>query len=462
ESYQDDVLVVAGGGGGSGYYQNTNAKQWSHHGLGGAGGGLESQGNHDNGAVSHGISTVKGSTQTASGTGTNRSSVGSFGQGASYDTREPYGSGGGGGWYGGSSTELQGGAGGSGHIGTGTINGETIAGTETFLAPDGTDETGHTGNGYARITYLPYIDFNYTGDVQTFTAPVSGYYQLETWGAQGGGSKTYKNYDDYNSSSRPGLSDEFSFMDVEGGRGGYSTATVYLEKDQTVYIAVGGQGNEHKYFAYQANDNMVEYGNSYNGGGIGIKDHDNGDSYHGDGGGATHIALKQHGDGQLYNYENYQNEVLVVAGGGGSSTFYVDKTSLQYWNHGAGGAGGGVESLGNHDNYSGASGRYDITVSGSTQTASGTLISTTNRQNPYKSGSFGQGASYSWSAGGGGWYGGAATYVQGGAGGSGHIKEGLTGETIAGTETFLSPSGIQETGHTGNGYARIILVGKSS
>ena len=30
---------------------------------------------------------------------------------------------------------------------------QTIAGTETFTAPDGTTETGHSGNGYARITF---------------------------------------------------------------------------------------------------------------------------------------------------------------------------------------------------------------------------------------------------------------------------------------------------------------------
>ena len=30
------------------------------------------------------------------------------------------------------------------------------------------------------------FDFNYTGDYQTFVAPKTGVYKLETWGAQGG------------------------------------------------------------------------------------------------------------------------------------------------------------------------------------------------------------------------------------------------------------------------------------
>ena len=31
-------------------------------------------------------------------------------------------------------------------------------------------------------------NFAYTGGEQTFTAPVSGYYKIDTWGAQGGSS----------------------------------------------------------------------------------------------------------------------------------------------------------------------------------------------------------------------------------------------------------------------------------
>ncbi|WP_036886919.1 glycine rich domain-containing protein, partial [Segatella albensis] len=64
---------------------------------------------------------------------------------------------------------------------------------------------------------------------------------------------------------------------------------------------------------------------------------------------------------------------------------------------------------------------------------------------------------------GGGWYGGytvssmvESIYAHAG-GGSGHINTTLitNGATIAGDQTFPSPSGGTETGHTGNGYCII-------
>ena len=51
--------------------------------------------------------------------------------------------------------------------------------------------------------------FSCNNNVQTYTAPVSGYYQLETWGAQGG---TYGSY--------------------RGGYGAYATGVVYLHKSK--------------------------------------------------------------------------------------------------------------------------------------------------------------------------------------------------------------------------------------
>lgn len=116
-----------------------------------------------------------GATQTAAGTN------GSFGQGGSATTSGTnynYGSGGGGGgWYGGGacsdysdSTNYQGyNGGGSGYVYTSATaanypsgnyvnssyyltNAQTIAGNQSFKSPDGTNETGHTGNGFCRIT----------------------------------------------------------------------------------------------------------------------------------------------------------------------------------------------------------------------------------------------------------------------------------------------------------------------
>ena len=58
-------------------------------------------------------------------------------------------------------------------------------------------------------------NFSATGSEQVFTAPVKGYYVLETWGAQGGGN---------------------------GGYGAYSTGVVLLEANQKLYVNVGTQG----------------------------------------------------------------------------------------------------------------------------------------------------------------------------------------------------------------------------
>lgn len=77
--------------------------------------------------------------------------------------------GGGGGWYGGGSSQWRGGGGGSGYVLTASShkptgyllgseyylsNAQTIAGNQSFPAPGGGTETGHSGNGYARITLV--------------------------------------------------------------------------------------------------------------------------------------------------------------------------------------------------------------------------------------------------------------------------------------------------------------------
>jgi hypothetical protein len=60
--------------------------------------------------------------------------------------------------------------------------------------------------------------YNYTGNVQTFTAPVAGNYKLEVWGAQGGGASN------------------------NGGLGGYSAGIKSLTAGQKLYVYIGGQG----------------------------------------------------------------------------------------------------------------------------------------------------------------------------------------------------------------------------
>lgn len=64
------------------------------------------------------------------------------------------------------------------------------------------------------------FDFDYTGGEQAFTVPVSGTYKVELWGAQGG-----------------------SYGDYIGGRGGYTSGTIRLERKSNLFIYVGEQGN---------------------------------------------------------------------------------------------------------------------------------------------------------------------------------------------------------------------------
>ena len=181
---------------------------------------------------------------------------------------------GGGGYWGGAfmhgNCVMAGGLGGSGYIG-GVENGSMTNG-------------GNHGNGWATISYnakelgqynVVEKYFNYTGSVQTFTAPCDGEYLLEAAGAQGCGEN-----------------------DTDGGKGGYSSGKIKLKKGQTINIYVGAAG---------------VYGQTtgaYNGGG-------GSGPYGAGGGGATHIALTARGE--LKNYNAYRSDVLIVAGGGGGS-----------------------------------------------------------------------------------------------------------------------------------------------
>ena len=119
-----------------------------------------------------------GGTQTAGGAG-GSNNAGTFGQGGQgLSASSGYGGAGGGGWYGGggsypdySGDDDRGGGGGSGYVYTSSTasnypsgcllnssyyltNAQTIAGNTSFTSPTGTSETGHTGNGYVRITVI--------------------------------------------------------------------------------------------------------------------------------------------------------------------------------------------------------------------------------------------------------------------------------------------------------------------
>ena len=229
--------------------------------------------------------------------------------------------------------------------------------------------------------------FNYTGGVQTFTAPATGTYTLEVWGAAGGG---------------------WGSHDLTPG--GYSSGQVNLTAGQTLYICVGGSGYD------LSKGHGHETG--YNGG----------VSYsYGGSGGATHIATA---NGVLRNLSNNRSSVLIVAGGGASNG---------YW--GSNGRGGGLEGEGGSDNHNGTvHARFDL---GGKQNSSGSVGTP---------GGFGYGGvGYNGGGcGGGGWYGGSGAgkngskYYSGGGGGSGYIGGVLNGNSVVG-------AGAQ----SGDGWAKI-------
>lgn len=440
-------VIVAGGGGGA-----------SDDGNGGSGGGVS------------GISTGASAGTATSGSG--------FGQAAASSYTSGECGGGGGGWYGGygGGSENIPGGGGSGYVYISSTasnypsgcllnssyylsDAKTIAGNNSFVSPTGSSETGHSGNGYCRITVIEckntalytrinnsmkkatafyfklnnnkmygvgsanyngsVMNFDYTGSVQTATlAP--GTYKLECWGAQGG---TYSSY--------------------IGGYGGYSKGTITLAKTTTVYVSVGGAGSSSSTTA------------GFNGGGTGIS------SGRG-GGGATDVRI---GQNSLYS------RVIVAGGGGGAGVTSANANPC--------GCGGG--EYGGDGYYNNTTGSYTTGQNRSGGSASQTAGGIT--WNTGTQATFGQGGNasgYSCGGGGGGWYGGGGAYDSDsdsdgrwGGGGSGYVYTSSTAknypngcllnsthyltnaQTIAGDTSFTSPTGAAETGHTGNGFCRI-------
>lgn len=117
-------------------------------------------------------------------------------------------------------------------------------------------------------------DFAYRGVTQTYTVQYSGFYELTAYGAQGG------NYTK--------VMPDGSTKVLNGGKGGKTTARVYLNAGEQLTVAVAGQGGS----------NGSGKG-GYSGGG-------NGNTY-GSGGGVTFVRSDRRG-------------TLMMAGGGGGAS----------------------------------------------------------------------------------------------------------------------------------------------
>ncbi|WP_027452732.1 glycine rich domain-containing protein [Segatella albensis] len=255
--------------------------------------------------------------------------------------------------------------------------------------------------------------------MQTFTAPISTSYKIQCWGASGGNVGPNE----------------------LGGGGGYSIGNKSLNESNNLYVCVGSQGNSNS-------SEGIGGSGGYNGGGKGGNAVQSIYSGGAGGGGATHIAILIN-RGELKNYEDsYLSELLLVAGGGGGGTAHCPKA----------GVGGGVNG-GN-----GINSVSTYTITGATQTsgyAFGQGQDGVTKIQAHDKDAEGNGG------GGGGFYGGPASQRTDkwsdcpGTGGSGYVGSVSNGITIAGDQTFASPSGGTETGHSGDGYAIISWISPS-
>ena len=281
------------------------------------------------------------------------------------------------------------------------------------------------------------FNFDYTGDEQMFTAPISGTYRLETWGSQGGSG--------VNKNTSTG---ENTYYLRDGGYGGYSSGYITLSQKAELHINVGGGGSV---ILDNTENSLQVLPGGYNGGGAGL-------SYV-NGGGATHIATIS---GTLNLLENYKNNILIVAGGGGGTSAHAEGGGYCY-----GGAGGGFKGnngvVGSTD-YEGTGG---IGATQQTGYLFGLGISGSNIT-----------VKYGAAGGGGGLYGGLTgtgnnSWNACGGGGSGYIGNSLLTNKIMycynceesteeNTKT-ISTTCSEETptencSKKGNGYARITLI----
>jgi prepilin-type N-terminal cleavage/methylation domain-containing protein len=432
-------LMVAAGGGGADNAGGTFAGD--DDGSGGSAGGLIGQ----NAKISGGYAANTGGTQT----------LGTLGKGAAAAVETDTG-GAGSGYRGGFATNNNnGGAGGgssfiSGYPGCDAIdqagintgqsvhysnrkftNYRMIDGLSLMPSTSGSSERGHSGNGYAIISGPVSKDvytYSSTGTAQTFVVPKTGNYQIELWGASGGGT-------------------EDQTVGSHKGFGGYTKGNILLSSGETLYVYVGGEG---LYFRAETAKG------GYNGGGNGGYLVDG----CGAGGGATDIRLV---GGNWDSQESLYSRIMVAAGGGGADNAGA---ALGATDDGSGGYGGGL--IGENARINGA---YAANTGG-TQTL----------------GTLGVGGSTTVTTdtggGGGGYRGGFATSNgQGGAGGGSSFISGFTGcdavnasgtntgspvhfsgkiftnaSMLTGNQTIPTPSGGTSTGHSGSGYIKITYL----
>lgn len=272
-----------------------------------------------------------------------------------------------------------------------------------------------------KFKIAPYVvaTYDYSGSYDTFIAPENGIYKIELWGAQGGGDSKYP-----------------------GGNGGYVSGMIELTKDEKLYIYVGGAGS-----SSEVQHTIFEGG--YNGGGNSLSEFISDIGMVATGGGATDVRLYA---SDWDDFISLKSRIMVAAGGGGS-TYYEDRYL------GLGGSAGGLVG------YNGTSNQNEFYGIGASQISGGLNSGVSEYKN--LAGGFGFGGSYAddlgsnAGAGGSGYYGGSGgyNYRAGGGGGSSFVSghNGCDAIIIDSTKANIMHSG-QSVHYSGYKFYNTIIV----
>ena len=249
-------------------------------------------------------------------------------------------------------------------------------------------------------------EYYYTGTVQTFIAPVNGWYSIKTYGARGAG---------YNG----------------GALGGFAYGEFYIKAGTELYVLVGESSQE-----YIGTSTPNGWKGGWNGGGNGNNRHDVQYVVTG-GAGSTDVRLEAARKGSTDWKTGMSSRIIVAGGGGGSDDVNHANRPLTP----RGGYGGGIV---------GGSGVGNNVGKGGTQTSGGYGL--------------GVGANSTGScggAGGGGYYGGNASPESGGGGGGSSYISGnpQCPKTVPGWEARNSYTTVGGSNHV-NGYVSFTLIEK--
>ena len=263
------------------------------------------------------------------------------------------------------------------------------------------------------------INFETTDDFYLWSAPTTGTFTFQVWGAQGGSA----------------LATDGTVVGT-GPLGGYAAGNYSLTSGQAIYIYVGGQGSG----STGSSDTII---GGFNGGGTGFNGSSPGRAA--SGGGASDIRISG----------NSLSNRVIVAGGGGGGKFYAG-----YGTQGGGFGGGTSGVTGTSSTDSGWTLSSSANGAGGTQFGGGSGGSNGGVAGSGTAGQGGRGVlnpgTYGASGGGGGYYGGGGAGIGASpGGGSGYVGGVSSATNTAGNASMPNPDGGNMVGRSGNGYIRI-------